>query len=378
MPRVRCRTLVLAILAAWLSASPLVAQDSLEAKRLRVLIAVDTHDQMGLAWGIDGANMREILKGTLKKQNLDSRVTIDMFTGKEVTPENILAYYQGLNAGPDDAMLFYYSGHGGFHLKRGHFMALHYGHLFRADLIVAMKKNNPRLMVLLTDCCANFSGGAKMEEPKATVLNEPIELQPLRPKAKRQEPSGKVLRSKEARPSGPPRPDININFTYTFPKAKKEAPAGKEINAVIQVRPTFPKAKKEEPAGKVIAGATTGMVLQTGTGPLPLDDIMKQTDGEVMRHLLFRHRGVVDINGCTKGAFSMGTPQWGGSLFTIAFMELQRDKLAKFDKNDNQLIEWNEFFPFLRDGTRAASRRMAPGAAMQSPEATQLGLPAKN
>lgn len=367
----RCRSLVVAILAAGLLASPLAAQEVSEAKRVRVLIAVDTHDKMGLAWGIDGANMRDTLSATLKKQNLGDRLTIEMFTGKQVTPENIIAYYQGLQADPEDALLFYYSGHGGFHLKRGHFMALHYGSLFRRDLIAAMKKNNPRLMVLLTDCCANIAGGAKAEEPNGTVLNLPIELQPPRPKAKREEPLGRALRSQESRVTAPPRPAAIASSTFTFAKAKKQEPLGAELNLSVQLRPTLAKAKKEEPNAKVSGGG--GMVLQTGNGPLPLDEILKQTDGEVMRHLLFRQTGLVDINGCVKGTFSMGTPQWGGSLFTIAFMELQRDKLAKFDTNGNQLVEWEEFFPFLRDGTRAASRRMAPGAMLQVPEASQLG-----
>ena len=374
--RIQLQRVLLAALALVLAAGPLAAQD--EAKRVRVLIAVDTHDRMGVAWGIDGANMRDILGGTLKKQKIDNLITVEMFTGKQVTAENIIKYYEDLKPAPDEALLFYYSGHGGYHLNRGHFLALHYGSLFRKDLIAAMKKSNPRLMVLMTDCCANIAGGAKAEEPPLVkVLHEDIELSSPRPKAKRQEPAGKAIRTKETRPNPVPRPDLDNKFTYTFPKAKRVEPESTESRPNIQLQPLRAKAKKQEPANKVIDGAAAGMILQTGKGPLPLEDILQQTDGEIMRHLLFRQRGLVDINGCTKGGFSMGTPQWGGSLFTIAFIELQRDKLAKFDKNKNQLVEWDEFFPFLRDGTKSASRRMAPGAQLQVPQATQLGTPAK-
>ncbi len=150
--------LVVAVLlyAAWAPA-PAAGQAPQEVKRVRVLLALDTDDRMGATWGLDGDNLRLLIEHAVKKQGLAGRVTIDQFTGKQCAPQFILGYYQNLNTGPDEALLFYFSGHGGYDGKKGHFLALTRGALYRRDLLAAMATKNPRLRVVLTDCCANLA-----------------------------------------------------------------------------------------------------------------------------------------------------------------------------------------------------------------------------
>lgn len=353
------------------------AQDS-EATRVRVLIAVDTDDQMGATWGLDGDNMRVIFAAAAQKQGVDSRVVIDTFTGKQMTAENILAYYENLPTGPTETLVFYYSGHGGFHLSKGHFFAMRWGTLYRSALLAAMKKRQPRLIVVLTDCCANLAGGARPSEPPdsqiaALRLQKPLNLV----KAKKQEPptaeQSKVSPESQRPDAPPPRPnDIGL---LKGNKAKQEEPPFQTIVLRLKMPLNTVKAKLQEPPSTSSASGGRRVTLITGEGPMALSDLAANTDGEVMRHLLFRHQGVVDINGCKKGALSHGTLQWGGSLFTIGFMALQKDKVGRFDANNNRLVEWSEFFPALQKATEDAGQRAARGKVRQTPEATQLAHP---
>ncbi|MCI0641752.1 MAG: C13 family peptidase [Gemmataceae bacterium] len=161
--------LVLAIVLVILLPGFALAQAD-EASRVRVLLVLDTEDRMGATWGLDGENRKEVLEAAFQKLNLGDRVTIDTFIGKKVTPENILGYYKKLKTQPSESLMLYYSGHGGLHGNKGHFLALHWGNLYRKDLLAAMKHHNPRLVVVMTDCCANLSGGTISGEPPHTVL----------------------------------------------------------------------------------------------------------------------------------------------------------------------------------------------------------------
>lgn len=83
-----------------------------------------------------------------------------------------------LNVSSDDTICFYYSGHGGFDEKAGHF--LHFrpaddnrpaDHLLRTELLRELAIKKARLVVLVSDSCASYE---VVNRPKA--FNQPREL----------------------------------------------------------------------------------------------------------------------------------------------------------------------------------------------------------
>ena len=138
-----------------------------EATRVRILLIIDTlgvnADMNGFA--SDKDSMKKILKETMRDQNLEDRYTLDILHGADATPARVLAYYRELKVAPTDALLCYYSGHGGAHKGGGHFLALKAGNLPRTDLRKAMEAKRPRLLVLLSDCCADYG-----DEPLSRLL----------------------------------------------------------------------------------------------------------------------------------------------------------------------------------------------------------------
>jgi hypothetical protein len=370
------RLLALSLIVALIAPQHVGAQTG-EASRVRVLIAVDTDDQMGATWGLDGENLKTILAAAAQKQDLNGRMTIETFTGNQVSPEKILTYYENLQVTPTETLVFYYSGHGGYHLTKGHYLALTRGKLYRAALLAAMKKQNPRLVVILTDCCANLAGGARSEEPPdPQIVGLRVRNIEAFPKAKKEEPpvAGLAKLAAQAnRPITPPRP--NTVALLKGAKAKQEEPPFVLMGLRLREPLNLTRAMREEPPSSTTNGPGKSVSIITAEGTVPLSDIAANTDGEVLRHLLFRHQGVVDINGCKKGALSHGTLQWGGSLFTIGFMSLQKENVARFDTNQNRLVEWSEFFPALQKATEDAGQRASLGKVRQSPEASSLGQP---
>lgn len=362
-------------LALLLLTTSLAQQPAKEIATLHVLIAVDTDDAGGATWGRDGANMKALIESSFQKQKLAGRFQIEVFTDKNVTAEKILGYYRSLKIGPDDGLLFYYSGHGGFHIAKGHFLALTRGLLDRKALIDSMEALKPRLCVVLTDCCANYAGGAFKTEPKGEVVERTRDPLPAQPRAANEEPPSKTrsLRFMVRRPT--PRPVYNGTFTV----AKVEEPPA-SVEAIDNPSPrNFKPAKDEEPQATVAAVTRLpgqANTLTTGDGRVSLRELLNASDGVVLRDLCFRNAGLVDINGSEKGAYSFGTLNWGGSLFTNALIATQKKSPEFFDRNKNQVVEWAEVFPTIRRETEAAGRRV-PGKVEQTPEATSLGSPIK-
>ncbi len=68
-----------------------------------------------------------------------------------LSPQLINSSLDGMeDVGSNDALLFYYSGHGGTDPNTGHFLATSGGNLLRSDLLSAMKSKSPRLIVVLS------------------------------------------------------------------------------------------------------------------------------------------------------------------------------------------------------------------------------------
>src|SRR5262249_6544525 len=95
--------------------------------------------------------------------------------GKQASPVAITAYYRSLagKVKAEDTLLCYYTGHGDLHPREGHRLTMTHGTLSRKDLRTQAEALKPRLVVLLTDCCAQAPpGGARARAlpslPRAT------------------------------------------------------------------------------------------------------------------------------------------------------------------------------------------------------------------
>jgi hypothetical protein len=327
-----------------------------EAARVRILIVADTDAREGAACALDANNLKAVLVAGLKKQKLDGRFTIDMLTGRNVSAENVLKHYRELKVGTNESLVFYYSGHGAYHSQKGHLLTFSQGDLARSTLLAAMHKQKPQLTVVLTDCCAI------LDDAPATKPGGGVVVTPGGPPVRR------GLEVADEPPSGaPPRPK-----DYKPPLKVGEAP--------VSEAPHPPRPANYRPPPPIEIGPNDaaihakGVILSTGDGPLPLQSIVEQTDGEVMRHLFYRHSGVVDINGCQRGKAAFAAVPWGGGLFTISFLSLQKDRAARFDANRNGLVEWSEFFSSMQAHCDRAGTVLTKGKIHQVPEATKLGF----
>lgn len=358
-----------ALLLAILSTS--VAATEPVKGRVHVLIAVDTDDVQGITWRRDGINVQALLESLLKKQKLVDRAAITMLTGREVSPRTILDYYKTLRIDPEDTLLFYYSGHGGYHINKGHFLALTHGKLDRGELISAMEGLKPRLCVVLTDCCSNYAGGAWKAEPPGGVEKPGRRDLGKRPPAKIEEPKVALTLTRRPAPNriAPPRP----NLPTSFDRARVEEPVHFELPIVGPPPLNGKLAKKAEP-GVVSDQSLSGLLptLTTHRGRTPMSEILDASDGAILRDLLFRQKGVVDINACKKGELSYGVIHWGGSLFTNSLIAVQQSRSGDLDTNRDGVVAWSEFFPILRQATTDAGTKVPREKIQQVPEANVL------
>ena len=125
-----------------------------ELRKVHALLVVDTLSGLGESVKVDGERIEKLLSENLPRDRAEIRV----LTGKDVNAEAILAYYRNLKVGRDDALFFYYAGHGATDPEKGHFLALQELNskpLLRADLRRAMQEHQPGLVVLMTDCCSS-------------------------------------------------------------------------------------------------------------------------------------------------------------------------------------------------------------------------------
>jgi len=143
--------LLVASMLGWSVAS---AAPPPELRKVHALLVVDTRSGLGESVKVDGERIDRLLSGNLPKDRAEIRI----LTGKDVNANAILAYYRDLKVGRDDALFFYYAGHGATDPEKGHFLALQELNtkpLLRVDLLRAMQARQPGLVVLMTDCCSN-------------------------------------------------------------------------------------------------------------------------------------------------------------------------------------------------------------------------------
>jgi hypothetical protein len=99
--------------------------------------------------------------------------------------------------------------------------------------------------------------------------------------------------------------------------------------------------------------------------PLPK---LGQGNGSVLRHLLFQHRGLVDINAAKTGQVAWSNRD--GGCFTVALTRLLSASVAAFDINRDGFVSWSEFYQVL---TRHTQDVGASIGRVQSPMSFALG-----
>lgn len=96
----------------------------------------------------------------------NDKVSFKILQGREVTPANLGQAIRALPVGPDDALLFYYTGHGATLEQAGHVLALMGGRdsegrpvtqpVPRDEIRKLLLSKGARMTLLLSDCCANL------------------------------------------------------------------------------------------------------------------------------------------------------------------------------------------------------------------------------
>jgi hypothetical protein len=143
--------------------------------RVFALLVIDTDAQIaGLER--DGEAMVSVLRQGLGGPPL---LKLDVLNGEDVQPEAILNYYKNLPSGPNDALLFYYSGHGATIEGRGHVLTTSDGNLMRATLRAAMETRRARLCALLTDCCSTLIKPRRVPPAPGAPAPQPPRVSPL-------------------------------------------------------------------------------------------------------------------------------------------------------------------------------------------------------
>jgi hypothetical protein len=154
-----------------------------ELKKLHVLLVIDSNSNLGKSVEKDEEMMVALLSKGIPKNRYDLKA----LKGADATPASIMDYYQHLEVGPDEGLLFYYTGHG-VTLRKQHNLVLGYnpdqgkrGRFLKRDTVIAaMRNKEPALAILLTDCCSD-EADTKGKEPTlgATLPEEVKEIRPI-------------------------------------------------------------------------------------------------------------------------------------------------------------------------------------------------------
>src|SRR5206468_12159717 len=116
----------------------------------------------------------------------------DVLSGDDVTAAAVLGYYRRLKTNSNESLVFFYSGHGILNSNHEHVMTMNGRALRRTELLTAMARHDPRLMVILSSSCANVTG----EDAKNDPTKRPADERPARtaPPAPVRAGDGTVLR----------------------------------------------------------------------------------------------------------------------------------------------------------------------------------------
>lgn len=136
------------------------------------------YSMFGVKVAEDARNIVATFDSAFAKAGKAQQLKTHLLLGEAVTPDNVVAMIAKLPMGKDDTLVVLYSGHGAMEAGPKHVLTFHHGDLPRQRLLDAMKAKDPRLMILLTDCCSDGIEGRSVVqkyEPKAMKDGEVME-----------------------------------------------------------------------------------------------------------------------------------------------------------------------------------------------------------
>ncbi len=160
------------LVASLLLVLSLVAGTAEADRKLHVIVAADTDDpSIGKYCQTD----MEIFQGLFHLHVVPRDLSMVTIPARNITREGVQRAIERQSIKPDDAVCFYYSGHGAYTNNGQHYIATKAAGerwISRESILAALGNNEPGLVVLLTDSCANFVdvtvgeevGGADNEE----------------------------------------------------------------------------------------------------------------------------------------------------------------------------------------------------------------------
>jgi hypothetical protein len=128
------------------------------------------YSSFGIKVAEDAKDMLATFEKAFAKADKADQLKTHLILGEDVTPRHVLDVVGKVPVKANDTIVVLYSGHGQMEAGNRHVLTFHHGNLERQRLLDVMKAKNPRLMVLLTDCCSAGVAGrstAKRYEPKA-------------------------------------------------------------------------------------------------------------------------------------------------------------------------------------------------------------------
>ena len=148
---------------------------SVEASRLHVLLLCDTADASIGAWA---AADRRSMSAAFKLNVREADLNLVTLSDNQLSASNSINALRQIvrQALPDDAILVYFSGHGGYD-KDGHHLVTGRERLRRLTVLQELKKKDCRLRMLITDAC--FQEVRVPTIPADPAFLSPLETTPL-------------------------------------------------------------------------------------------------------------------------------------------------------------------------------------------------------